>query len=154
MDGIQLYGNQTLKLSASDDKGKKTGWIFLDTIASNPMVVPQRPMISQDPSADLEAFNAASSARMLESRKHKLADGIQLNEVTIRDAPKTIILRDQTVQSFGYPEYYFDITAKDNTYKDLEDFIVHKVPGAQTNPDTSSGVIFYFQGKKYSPGLL
>jgi hypothetical protein len=42
-------------------------------------------------------------------------------------------LRNQTVMGFGYPEYDFDITAKDSQWKDLEDFIVHKIPGAQSN---------------------
>jgi hypothetical protein len=154
LDGIQLYGNQTLKLSASDNKGNKSGWIFLDTVASNPMPVTQMPLVIEEPSTQLALFNSSSSARMKESKKYKLNDIIALKEVNIREAPKVITLRNQTVMSFGYPEYDFDITAKDNTWKDLEDFLVHKVPGAQTNPDTSSGIIFYLQGKKIFPTFI
>jgi hypothetical protein len=154
LDGIQLYGSQTLKLSATDNKGGKTGWVFLDTIANNPMPVAQQPVISEEPSNQLAMFNSASTARMQEAKKYRLSDVIALKEVNIREAPKIITLRDQTVQSFGYPEYDFDITPKDNTWKDLEDFIVHKVPGAQTNPDTSNGVIFHFSGQKVFPRFI
>ena len=45
---------------------------------------------------------------------------------------------DETLQSFGYPEYEFNISKADYSYKDLEDFLIHKIPGAQTNPDSAS----------------
>jgi hypothetical protein len=153
LDGIQLFGNQTLKLAATDDKGKKSGWIFLDTVGSNVMPVTQMPMVKEEASAQLTAFNTASSARMTEAKRHKIGDVIQLKEVNIREAPKTITLRDQVVQSFGYPEYDYDITAKD-VYADLQDFLVHKVPGAQVNPDTTSGILFYWGGKKVFPRFV
>lgn len=154
LDGIQLYGNQTLKLSATDNKGNKSGWIFLDTIANNPMPVTQVPLVNEDMSPQLALFNASSSARMIDARRYKLNEVIALKEVNIREAPKTLTLRNQTVMSFGYPEYDFDITAKDNEWKDLEDFLVHKIPGAQSNPDTSSGIILYYGGKKIFPTFI
>jgi len=154
LDGIQLYGNQTLKIVAADDKGNKSGWVFLDTIANTPVPVPQLPLVNEDIPPQLALFDAQSSARMIEAKRFKTGDVVNLKEVNIRASPGTIALRDQTVMTFGYPEYNFDITPKDNQWRDLQDFLVHKVPGAQVNPDTSSGVLFYYSGKKIYPRFI
>ena len=154
LDGIELYGSQTLKLTATDMKGKKTGWLFLDTLASDALAVKPTPIYNEEPGAQLDAFNKASSQRMMEANRFKVSNVVQLKQVNITDKAKTVTLMDETLQSFGYPEYAFDITKADNTYKDLEDFLVHKVPGAQTNPDSAAGVMFFFGGHKVFPRFV
>jgi hypothetical protein len=153
LDGIELYGNQTLKITAKDNKGKKTGWVLLDTNYNAPLAINQEPVFTEEPSPQLAAFNSASAARRLITKRSSMTEtGIQLKEVTIREAPKTVITATGEVyQSFGYPEYAFQISPKDYTYRDLEDYLIRNVPGAQANTDSSSGVVFYYGGKKVFP---
>ncbi|MVN23436.1 MG2 domain-containing protein [Mucilaginibacter arboris] len=152
LDGIQFYGPQTIRLSARDEKGKKTGMILLDTISGRAMAV--QPVREPTPTSpqQLMAFNQAIEKR--EPAHLSMNDTLQLKGITVTEAAQTVTLRDQTVQTFGYPDYNFDITKADYTYKDLEDFLVHKVPGAQSNPDTSEGIVFYSQGKKILPRFI
>ncbi len=152
LDGIQLYGTQPIRLSAHDDKGKKTGLILLDTISTKAMAVQavREPAVTD--TKQLLAFNQAVEKR--EPPHFNMSDTLRLKGVTVTEAAQTVTLRDQTVQTFGYPDYNFDITKADYTYQDLQDFLVHKVPGAQSNPDTSTGVVFYSGGKKITPRFI
>jgi len=151
LDNIELYGTQTLKLSSSDNNGKKSGWLFLDTIGYNGLPAPQSPIIEQEPSDALAAFNAASKSRQNNARRFRVANGVTLNEVVIKDVHKTITnYYGETLSTFGYPELKNTITPADYKYKDLEDYLVHKM-GAQTNNDAAQGVIYRFGGKKITP---
>ncbi|OCX53495.1 hypothetical protein BEL04_04120 [Mucilaginibacter sp. PPCGB 2223] len=154
LDNIELYGTQTLHITSRDDKGKKSGWVFLDTIGHDPVPAPQIPVIEQEPSDALAAFNAASKTRQNNARRFRVADGVTLNEVVIKDVHKTIVsYNGETLSTFGYPEYNNTITAADYKYKDLEDYLVHKIPGAQTNNDAAQGIVFHFGGKPVVPRL-
>ncbi|WP_295649599.1 hypothetical protein [uncultured Mucilaginibacter sp.] len=154
LDGIELYGNQTLKLTSRDDRGKKSGWLFLDTLANDPLPVTPAPVYTEEPSPQVVAFEQASSVRVNEANKFKISNVVQLKQVNITDKPKTVTLLNETLTSFGYPEYEFNINKADYTWKDLEDFLVHKVPGAITNPDKDSGIMFLFGGQKIFPRFL
>lgn len=152
LDNIELYGTQTLKLSSRDNKGKKSGWLFLDTIGHDPAPVPVTPIIEQEPSDALAAFNAASKVRQNNVSRFRVANGVTLNEVVIKDVHRTITsYSGETLSTFGYPEYNNTITPADYKYKDLEDYLVHKIPGARTNNDTSEGIVFNFGGKPLVP---
>ena len=154
LDGIELYGSQTLKLTSRNDKGNKDGWIQLDTLASDALPVVPLPLYNEEPSPQLTAFNQASSARIKEANRFKVSNVVQLRQVNITDKAKTVTLMDETLQSFGYPEYEFNISKADYSYKDLEDFLIHKIPGAQTNPDSASGIQFFFGGVKVFPKFI
>ena len=155
LDGIELYGNQTLKLKSSDEKGKKTGWLFLDSLANNPLAVPKLPIYDIQPTPALVAFNKASTLRMNEENKLKFGNVIQLRQVNIVEKPKTVTLLNETLQTFGYPEYDYTISAADaKTYKDLEDFLMHKVPGATTSTDGNNGIFFFYGGQKINPRFI
>lgn len=155
LDNIELYGTQTLKLSSRDDKGKKSGWLFLDTIGHDAAPVPQNPIIEQEPSDALMAFNTASKNRQNNANRFRVANGVTLNEVVIKDVHKTITsYNGETLSTFGYPEYNYTISAADYKYKDLEDYLVHKIPGAQINNDTTEGIVFHFGGKPVVPHFV
>jgi hypothetical protein len=154
LDNVELYGSQTLKLSARDDKGKKAGWLLLDTIGHDPLPVIPTPLIDEEPSAQLALFNAASKSRMNLAKSSRLVNGsIQLNQVEIKDVHRSFTsYTGEVLQTFGYPEFSYEIGSKYLKYKDLEDFLVHEVPGARTNPD-AEGVVFFLEGKKVFPRL-
>jgi len=152
LDNIELYGTQTLKLSSSDNKGNKLGWIFLDTIGHDGVPAPQNPIIEQEPTDALAAFNTATKTRQNNAHRFRVANGVTLNEVVIKDIHRTITAYNgETLSTFGYPEYNNTISAADYKYKDLEDYLVHKIPGAQTNNDAAQGIIFRFGGKPIVP---
>jgi hypothetical protein len=155
LDNIELYGTQTLKLSSRDVKGNKSGWLFLDTIGHDGMPAPQSPIIEQEPSDKLVAFNSASKTRINESRRFRVANGVNLNEVVIKDVHKTVTsYSGETLSTFGYPEYDYTITPADNKiYRDLEDYLVHKIPGAEVNNNKAEGIVFRFGGKRVTPRL-
>ncbi len=154
LDNVELYGNQTLKLTSSDDKGKKAGWLLLDTLGHDPLPIKPMPIIDQEPTDQLAAFNAASKTRMTLAKNSRLANGsIQLNTVEIKEVNRSFTsYTGEVLQTFGYPEYSYEIGGKYLKYRDLEDFIVHEVPGARTNPD-GEGVVFFVGGKKLFPRL-
>ncbi|MBW4891529.1 hypothetical protein KXQ82_17510 [Mucilaginibacter sp. HMF5004] len=154
LDGIELYGNQTLKLTSRNLKGKKDGWLFLDTLANDAFPVTPTPIFNEEPSPQLLAFNKASTTRVNEANRFKVSNVVQLKQVNITDKPKTVTLMDETLQSFGYPEYEFNITKADYTYKTLEQFLIQKVPGAIANPDKESGIMFMFGGQKVFPKFV
>ena len=152
LDNIELYGTQTLHLSSRDDKGKKSGWLFLDTLGQNAMPAPQTPIIEQEPSDVLAEFNAASKIRQNNVHRFRVANGVTLNEVVIKSVHKTTVsYNGEVLSTFGYPEYNNTITAADYKYKDLEDYLVHKIPGARSNNDAAEGIVFYFDGKPVTP---
>lgn len=152
LDGVQMYGPQAIRLSARDEKGRKTGLIMLDTISNEALVVQAIAAPAVAAAEQVLAFNKAIEKR--EPPHTSMNDTLQLKGVTVTEAAQTVTLRDQTVQTFGYPEYNFDITKADYAFKDLEDFLVHKVPGALVNPDTASGIIFYSGGKRITPRFI
>ncbi|WP_448699009.1 hypothetical protein ACFGVR_19005 [Mucilaginibacter sp. AW1-3] len=152
IDNIELYGTQTLKLSARDDKGKKSGWLFLDTTWHDAMPVPQTPIIEQEPSDALAAFNAASKTRQNDTHRFRVDNGVTLNEVIIKDSHKTrTLFSGEVLSSFGYPEYNFTIGPKDYKYKDLEDFLLDKLKEARTPKGDEQGIVFNFGGKQIFP---
>jgi hypothetical protein len=155
LDGIELYGSQTLRLVSTDMKGKKTGLLTLDTLASDALAVAPTPIFNEEASPQLEAFNKASSQRVAEANRFKVSNVVQLRQVNINDKPKTVSLYEETLQSFGYPEYDYNIDASyAKKFKDLEDFLIQTIPGCQSNPDTANGVMFLFGGKKVFPKFI
>jgi hypothetical protein len=154
LDGIELYGSQTLKLTSTDLKGKKSGLLTLDTLASDALPVIPTPIYNEEPGPQLLAFNKASSQRVTDANRFRVSNVVQLKQVNVVDKQKTVSLMDETLQSFGYPEYDHDVTKEDNKYKNLEDYLVLNIPGAQANPDNAAGIMFYFSGKKVFPKFM
>jgi len=153
-DHIELYGTQTLRLSSRDDKGHKSGWLFLDTIGHDALPVKQLPFINEPPSSAVDVFNLASTARMKNVKNSRLLNGIQLNEVEITDMHTTVTtFTGQILTTFG-PQYDHTVTAADYHYKDLEDFLLEKAPGAKVNTGSGEGVIFIFGRRKISPHFV
>lgn len=152
LDGLPLYGNQTIKLNTGDNIGKKAGAIIMDTMFSNPPAVVIKPAYITDSSAALNLFAAEAQKRWSKFRNGQWYD--VLPEVRVKAKRSTLVLRDgSTAMNFGYPEYDFNITDKDYRYPTLRDFIVQKVPGAMYDEDLE-GVNFLQNGKRVRPILI
>ncbi|WP_316765714.1 hypothetical protein [Pedobacter frigiditerrae] len=148
LDGLNWSGNQAIKLSSQDNKGKKGGWLQIDSVSKpfplnlkklNPFEIPTN-------------LNTEVSTRMAYNRKFKIGDSIMLDEVKIVAGRKqTVQLFDETLSTFGYPDQVFNITAADYTFKGLEHFLLTKAEGARavSIDDTTGndGIVFPRAGR-------
>ena len=151
IDGLQLYGNQPVQINSKNEKGKKGGWIFMDTIFSKPLPVDWDLSAAADTSREMRGFAEEADKRWAAQKDafHTVLPG-----VTVTKQPERVVmLRDQAATSFGYPEYNFTVTPKDYDMKTLENFLLHNIPGAQADVK-SDGVVFVANGKLVRPRFI
>ena len=155
LDGLSWYGNQALKLVSQDNKGKKGGWLQIDTL-----VKPLATQLKFNPQLEVPlAFNSEMNKRMAYNRTYKTGDSIVLDEVKIvNQKPERLNLFDQTSTTFGYPDQVFNISAADHSYRNLEHYLLTNVNGAQSLEDTDSlgneGITFLSNGNRIRPRIL
>ena len=154
VDGLKWYGNQSIKISSQDEKGKKGGWLQVDSIAKPLSVTFKNGLQNLAKNIDAEI-----SKRIDYNRSYKFGDSITLNDVNIKlqQEAKKVVLFDQTVMTFGYPEQVFDITSADYSFNGLEHFLLTKAQGAYPLDDadsaSSEGIVFISNGKKIRPRI-
>ena len=158
LDGLNWSDNQKVKISSQDNKGKKGGWLQIDTsFTALPISLPKTVSVTIPTNVDDEL-----TKRMTYNRTYKIGDSILLNEVNIVGAKsENVQLFGQTLTTFGYPDQVFDITAADYDFKGLEHFLLIKAKGANPvkelksgdNLDSNSneGVMFIADGKNVRP---
>lgn len=154
LDGLNWFGDQAIKLTSKDNKGKSGGWILLDSLFKDPLKI-DLPAGPAQKAPDLAMFNTELTKRMLLNRIARINDTINLKEVVIDgNNKKTVRLWDETLTSFGYPDLEYVITPADYDFKGLEHFLLTKVPGAVPLSDTTDGVSFVAQGKRIKPRFM
>jgi hypothetical protein len=148
LDGLPLYGYQTIKINSKNDKGKGGGMLLMDTLFSNPLPAYQNLFYKTDTSG-------VAFFKQERSRRDALADNFGwqniLPNVTVTSRPKTITLRDGAYTNWG-PAFDFDITSKDYG-QTVRDFLVSKQIGAQYDIE-SDGVVFPAEGKLVRPRFI
>ncbi|MGC4104306.1 hypothetical protein [Ferruginibacter sp.] len=149
LDGIPLYGVQTLKLNAANDKGEKMGELLMDSLFAHPMTVTNA-AVPYDTAAYLHFAQDAAKRYTVEKNNKWFT---VLPGVTVTTQKKTEFLRDGAYMSFGYPVDNFTITAADYGYDDLRNFLGKKVPGAYYDME-NDGIYFMANGKKVRPRFV
>lgn len=152
LDGLSWYGNQAVKISSKDDKGKKGGWLQIDTLIKPLNLAPLKTISS----GISNTLNVEIGKRMDYNRTYKFGDSISLNDIEIKAAQNNkVVLFQDVLTSFGYPEEVFNITAADYSYKGLEHFLLTKAKGSYPAEENDSlgneGVTFLANGKKVRP---
>lgn len=155
LDGLNWYGNEAIKLSSQDARGKKGGWLQIDTLFK-PLAIQRNTAI---PFEIPGALNSEMGKRITYNRSYKFGDSILLDEVNVlSNKNNKVVLFDQTLTTFGYADQVFNITAADYSYKGLEHYLLTNVKGAQSIDDLDStgseGVAFISNGKKVRPRML
>jgi len=150
LDGIPLYGVQTLKISSKNDKAEKGGEIFLDSLFNNRLPVTSNFTTAYDTTAFTHFAQEAGKRYGIE-KNNKWAT--ILPGVTVNSNKKSVFLRDGAYMNFGYPEDNFTITSADYGYDDLRNFLGKKVPGAYYDMDNDA-VYFMANGKKIRPRFV
>jgi len=150
LDGIPLYGVQTIKLSAKNDKAEKRGELFMDSLFSDRLPVSAAVSTTYDTTAFLR-FAQDAAKRYATEKNNKWFN--MLPGVTVSSKKSTMLLSDGAYMSFGYPEDNFTITSADYVYDDLRNFLGKKVPGTFYDMD-NDGVYFMANGKKIRPRFV
>ncbi len=149
VDGVQLYGNQTIKVNSKNNKGKKGGWIFMDTLFNNPLPVYETPVYAVDTSSALHSYASEALRRLSLTRK----DPTLLQEVIVTNNKPTTLRDGNAYTDFGYPKYDFTIEKKDLKFETLENFLIHNIPGAVADVE-NEGVNFVANGKLVKPRFI
>ena len=149
VDGVQLYGNQTIKINSKNNKGKKGGWIFMDTLFNNPLPVYETPLYAVDTIGGLKAYASEALKRLSQTRK----DRTLLQEVIVTNNKPTVLRDGNAYTDFGYPKYDFTIEKKDLKFETLENFLIHNIPGAVADVE-NEGVNFVANGKLVKPRII
>ncbi len=145
LDGLPLYGNQTIKINSKNDKDKRGGELFIDSLFNNVLPVDPNYTHTADTSFKLKQF-AEESAKRLSSAQNTKWYSV-LSEVVVTSKRNTVVLRDgEGYMNFGFPEYNFTITSNDYQNKTVEDFLVQKIPGAEYDVE-KEGINFIANGK-------
>jgi hypothetical protein len=150
LDGIPLYGVQTLKLSSKNDKAEKGGELFMDSLFSNKLPVSTSRFNNYDTAAFIH-FAQDAGKRYATEKNNKWFT--VMPGVTVESKKKTEFLRDGAYMSFGYPVDNFEITSADYKYDDLRNFLGKKVPGAYYDMENDA-VYFMANGKKVRPRFV
>ena len=149
LDGLQLYGNQPIRVNSKNDKGKKGGWIFMDTLFNNPLAVYEKQVYASDTASVLKTFASEALRRQVQSKK----DPTLLQEVIVTNRTALTLRDGNAYTNFGYPQYNFTISQKDFKFETLANFLIHNVPGAQADME-SNGVSFAANGKLVKPRFI
>jgi hypothetical protein len=155
IDNVELYGPQYLKLTSTNDKGKKNGWLQMDSIFKEATFKNRVKSVS-DTSKNL-ALAAEMVNRFINMKKVSVTDTIALREVKVNGGKNTRLFGDLTSE-FGYKPEVFEVTADDNTFTDLRHYIQYKSNQARELEDpTNPGLyrlVFPYMGRNLQPRIV
>lgn len=151
---LMLYGNQPIKLSAANSKGKITGALWVDALQSLPVQQHSIKIAGQETARD-SSITIVVKKRIADAEK-KTGKITQLKEVTINDKYKKTVLSDgSSYSSWGTSlNQSFTITPKDYELKTLQWYAMYHLNGAKPNLH-ASGILFPGErGAQYPPILI
>ncbi|WP_295649569.1 hypothetical protein [uncultured Mucilaginibacter sp.] len=137
INNVLLYGPQVIKLTTSNNVGKRVGWITIDSLFK-PLsgIVPHSNNVLDSGYSSNEVFYK----RLADIKNGKIKGSRVLKEVTIK-ADKRVMIGDIIGVHFGYPDEFFNIEKKDYYFETLDNWLAHNLKNAIVM-DTP-GVVFY-----------
>ena len=155
IDNIELFGPQYLKLTSTNDKGKKNGWLQMDSIFKE-ATFKNYAKKTTDTTKNL-ALVTELMKRSLNMKKVSTSDTVSLDEVKVKSGKVTRLFGDLTTD-FGYKPEVFDVTAADYNFTDLKHYIQFKSNQVRELEDTSNlgiaRLVFPYMGKNIQPRLV
>jgi hypothetical protein len=123
LDGLPLYGNQTIKLSSKNDKGKKGGIIMMDTLKQAVTYTAQAiPFPETD---EIKAFAEESAKRWAINKKND-AGNLTIEGVTVTSKTRPATARDGTVETRMGFSFASKINPYDKQFGTVENYLIHK----------------------------
>jgi hypothetical protein len=154
LDGLVIYGTQTIKLTSTDNKGKNLGWIQIDSSFKD--ITPAKALVKTIDTIFSDTTLAKEMA-IRHLKKTSIKDTINLQEVKINGNRNTRLFGD-VAGSFGYPEESFTVTPNDYDFANLKHYLLFKSKQAVEKNDTTdpgrSRVVFPFFGKNIQPLIV
>lgn len=155
IDNVDLFGPQYLKLTSTNDKGKKNGWLQLDSVFKEAKFKnPVKKAI--DTLNNLSIANELAK-RNISMKKVSITDTISLNEVKVNGGKQTRLFGDVT-SDFGYKPEVFDVTSADYDFTNLKHYIQYKSSQVREvedplNPGLAR-LVFPYMGKNFQPRFI
>lgn len=150
LDNIELYGRQSVSLSAKNDNDKNAGLLELNRLKQNILPVKEALVFETDSSILKKQIQTAAKL----SERQSLSDTLRLKGVTVK-SDKSLTLRDAVTTNFGYKDEILNVAEKDYDYKDLRNYILHVSNQAHIdNNAESNDLVFFAEGKKWFPRLV
>jgi hypothetical protein len=141
LDGLNLVGTERIKLVSKDDKGKKGGYITMDSLFKNSLPVYAFTNIT-DSTAQPPLFEPKNIERLTKEDIKPLLP----NVTVFADNNRPEYLRGDVMLKLGYKDSTFIINdLDDKKYGTLENYLHARMPGAYV--DVENGGI-YFMGER------
>lgn len=146
LDGLPLYGSQTIKINSKNDKGKRGGIISL-----NDLNTPSKYSlgnVNNTENSESQTYMEAARKRW-ELEKKSLDSSLTLEGVTVKTTQKPTLTADGTLETnFGY-SFSAQIKPEDKEYGTLENYLIKKT-SASPDAETES-VTYMVNGKNVKP---
>jgi len=143
VEDLPVFGTQTASLSSVNDKGKKAGRIYMDTLV--PMPINTAP--------GLKETDTLSIPRYFTTQSKHFDRVTQLKEVKVSGKSKRLILPNgRSYSRWGEPKV-FNITPKDYEYKTLAWYLIQFTPAHEPKDIRKPGVAYFSDGHLVPPIL-
>ncbi len=155
VDGVNFTGTSRIKVVSKDNKGKKGGYITMDDLFNNQL--PVKPVDYLNPVIDtasaFKQFSAAANQRVAALDKARQLEVNELPGVTVTSEKEKVRTSGySTVMDAGYKDSVFVPNESDmKNFETLENYLLHKMNGAQTDFDKGGITI---GAKKYKPRMV
>ncbi|PTQ98245.1 MG2 domain-containing protein [Mucilaginibacter yixingensis] len=141
VEELPVIGNQAASLSSVNDKGKKVGRIYMDTLVPMP--------ISTAPG--LKETDTLSIPRYFTTRSNHFDRVTQLKEVKVSGKSKVIHLPNGRGYTPWGDSKIFNITPKDYEYKTLEWYLIQFTQAHEPKDIRQPGVAYFSDGRLVPP---
>lgn len=149
LDGLPLYGTQSIKINSKNDKGKKGGIIELDSL--NKASTNFLSVTTQQETKELTQFSEEAKKRWATEKKN-LEKDVTMPGVVVNANTKPKVNRDGSVESnFGY-SFAAQIKPEDKQFGTLDNYLIHKTSAVADVE--MEGVNYQVNGKLVRPRFV
>jgi hypothetical protein len=136
-DGINIIGTSSVKVVSKDNKGNKGGFIMLDELFNNQLPAKKVDYLSLyiDTSTMFKQFSNIASQRASDLEKARVLEIGELPGITVTSKKEKVrMIGFNPIMDGGYKDSVFYPDAIDmKRYETLENYLVHKINGVQTD---------------------
>ncbi|MBC8052799.1 MAG: hypothetical protein H7Y13_07020 [Sphingobacteriaceae bacterium] len=150
-DGIYVPEISSMTINSVDRRGKKSGWITLDTLQAER--IPLKINLLEPDTEAGSRLSERAAERLSIIRKEKLSDTVQLKDVIIKSSTR-VNINGQFLLPSGYPDQSFAITPEDYDFRNLRHFLLTRVKNSFPDTSMQNGVLFQTPGRVSYPRFI
>ncbi len=149
LDGLPLYGTQSIKVNSKNNKGKKGGIIFLDSLSQPANYAYSIKPIEE--TEEIKQFAEEAKNRWVVQKKINGED-LTLPGVVVTANTKPTVTRDGTVEINSGYAFTAQINASDKQFGTLDNYLIHKTSAIADVEN--EGVNYQVNGKLVRPRFV